>query len=102
MFANKTARFIQLRWQPLLDYSQSPPAAVENVTYSVFTSFELKADLQSACVMNEDVYKANGYQKYNTRENSMELGLRPDANYKINVVAILTSGMDAGKVIPYS
>ena len=52
--------------------------------------------------MNEDVYKANGYQKYNTRDTSMELGLRPDADYKINVVAIVTSGVDTGKIIPYS
>jgi hypothetical protein len=94
-------RVLNLSWPPLLDYREETPKTVEDVTYHIFWTDDLSANLESSCVLNADVYKANGYSTMTTRELNKNVGLIPRKEYRVNVVAVVNSGKDKGQIYPY-
>ena len=44
-FSNTSYQIVSLEWTPLLDYTQTPPVEAEGVTYYIFSSTDLEANL---------------------------------------------------------
>jgi len=89
-----------LEWKPLLNYGVTPPVALV-VEYSVFFTQDLDANLESSCLMNEEVYQTNDYHRLTTKDLTKTIGLKQGQRYRVNVVGVVKEGEDTGTIYPY-
>ena len=74
-FREQTTSQMILEWKPLLNYGVTPPVALV-VEYSVFFTQDLDANLESSCLMNEEVYQTNDYHRLTTKDLTKTIGLK--------------------------
>ena len=53
---------------------------------------DMAFNLDSECILNEDVLQVNNYQKYKTFEPKKDIGVKPGKKYKVNVIAEVIQG----------
>jgi len=101
-FSATSHQIMKLEWNPLLDYSESPPTEFPRVDYSVFYTTDMAANLESSCMLNSDVQASmEGVSQITSQGLTKDIGLKPGKTYKINVVAVIKAGLDEGTIFPY-
>jgi hypothetical protein len=86
---------LNLEWGPLLNYEESTiPTIVSDVKYHIFYTEDLMTNLESSCILNIGKGLA-------TTSLQKSIGLKTGKEYKINVVAVVTSGKHKGYIYPY-
>jgi hypothetical protein len=71
------------------------------VEYYVIVSTDMEANLESACVMNEEVYQTNNYQRHMTLGDTFDIGVVRGQDTKINVAAKVLQGENRDQVFVY-
>ena len=92
--SESSPKIVNIAWEPLVTDA--------NVTYTVILSEDPLANLQSACVQNQDVYMSNNYKRYMTSETNYTIGVKPGKENVINVVATITGGEDMDEITLYN